>query len=257
MSTESQSPASEPAEPRLAAAAEPDPRFSRATLALTAAATLAAAPVATVAFGPAGSGASAHTSPVYVLAQAAHDIGHNDWAFQGGLTGRIEWAAAYVALGLFWLAAALWIRWRVKRAGVAREDSRRRLWIKALVAAWAIEAAAGSLTLGAGVYVAWHPTALGPAILRAADLCSPWWSFVAVLCVLGSAEHRRLALRSSALGGAVLYGVLLAVLLIVPVPGPDAVKVLVLAAAAAAPALPDPQPVGGTSPVMPDAVATG
>jgi len=91
---------------------------------------------------------------------------------------------------------------------------------------------------------------LGPAILRAADLCSPWWSFVAVLVVVGFAEHRRLAFR-----GAILYGVLLAVLLLVPVPGPDAVKVLVLAAAAAVPALLDAEPAAGASAVTPDAVA--
>jgi len=255
MSTESQSPAEEPAEPSepgLAAEAEAAPRFTRATLALTAAATLAAAPVATVAFGPAGSGASAHTSPVYVLAQSAHDIGHNDWAFQGGLAGRIEWAATYVVLGVFWLVAALWIRWRVKRAGVARDESRRRLWIKALVAAWATEAVAGALTVGAGTYVAWDSAPLGPAILRAVDLCSPWWSFVAVLVVVGVVEHRWFAHRGaifhgSILYGAVLYGVLLAVLLLVPVPGPDAVKALVLAAAAAVPALLDAEPAAGAS----------
>lgn len=225
-------------------------------LALTAAATLAAAPVATVAFGPAGSGASAHTSPVYVLAQAAHDIGHNDWAFQGGLAGRIEWVATYVVLGLSWLVAALWIRWRVKRAGVARDDGRRRLWIKTLVAAWATEAVAGSLTLGAGMYVAWNSVPLGPAILRAVDLCSPWWSFVAVLVVVGVAERRRFALRGSILYGAIPYGavfyaVLLAVLLLVPLPGPDVVKVLVLAAAAAVPALLDAEPDGGASSITP------
>ncbi|HEU5331212.1 MAG TPA: hypothetical protein VFU73_00560 [Actinocrinis sp.] len=249
MPTESQSPASEPgpAESRPADAA---PRFTRATLALTAAATLAVAPVATLAFGPAGSGASAHTSPVYVLAQAAHDIGHNDWAFQGGLAGRIEWVATYLVLGLFWLVAALWMRWRVKRAGIGRADSRRRLWIKALIAAWAAEAVAGSLTLGAGMYVAWGSAPLGPAVLRAVDVCSPWWSFVAVLLVVGLAEHRRTALRA-----AILYGSLLAVLLLVPVPGPDAVKVLVLATAAAALALLDTGPAAGASPVTPDAVA--
>jgi len=247
MSTESQSPAAEPAP---APAAEPAPQFTRATFALAAAATLAVSPVATLAFGPAGSGASAHTSPVYVLAQAAHDIGHNDWAFQGGLAGRVEWAATYVVLGLFWLVAALWVRWRVNRAGIGRDERRRRLWIKALIAAWAAEAVAGSLTLGAGMYVAWNSATLGPAILRAVDLCSPWWSFVAVLVVVGFAEHRRLAFR-----GAILYGVLLAVLLLVPVPGPDAVKVLVLAAAAAVPALLDAEPAAGASAVTPDAVA--
>ena len=236
------------------------PQFTRATLALTAAATLAVAPVAAIAFGPAGSGAGAHTSPVYVLAQAAHDIGHNDWAFQGGLAGRIEWAATYVVLGLFWLFAALWIRWRVKRAGIERTDARRRLWIKALIAAWAAETVAGSLTLGAGMYVAWNSAPLGPAILRAADLCSPWWSFVAVLAVVGFTEQRRLALRGSALrgsalSGAILYGVLLGVLLLVPVPGPDAVKVLVLAAAAAVPALLDAEPAAAPGSITPDAVA--
>lgn len=260
MSTESQSPQAGPAEAEADADAsaqaeaasasapastEPAPKFTRATLALTAAATLAVVPVATIAFGPAGSGDSAHTSPVYVLAQAAHDIGHNDWAFQGGLGGRIEWASTYVVIGLFWLVAALWIRWRAKRAGAAAlADGGRRLWIKALVAAWAAEAVAGSMTLGAGTYVAWHSTALGPAMLRAADVCSPWWSFVAVLLVVGFAEHRQLAVRAAA-----GYGALLAVLLLVPLPGPDAVKVLVLAAAAAVPALLEPDAGAAAPPV--------
>jgi hypothetical protein len=211
---------------------ESGPEFSRAILALTAAATLAVAPVATAAVSPAGSGASAHSSPVYVLAQAAHDIGHNDWAFQGGVAGRVAWVVSYVALWLFWLAVALWIRWRVKRAGLERTDSRRRLWIKVLIAAWATEGVAGSLTLGAGLYADWNSSTLGPAILRASDLCSPWLSFAAVLLVVGLAEHRALTVRA-----AVLYAAVLAVVLLVPLPGPDTVKVLVLAAAAALPAL--------------------
>jgi hypothetical protein len=214
--------------------AESGPRFSRAMLALTAAATLAVVPVSTAAVGPAGSGASAHSSPVYVLAQAAHDIGHNDWAFQGGVAGRVAWVVSYVALGLFWLVIALWIRRRVKRAGLDRADSRRRLWIKTLIAAWATEGIAGSLTLGAGLYADWNSSTLGPAILRASDLCSPWLSFAAVLLVVGLAEHRSLAIRA-----ALLYAALLAVILLVPLPGPDAVKVLILAAAAAVPALLD------------------
>jgi hypothetical protein len=243
---------------------ESGPRFSRAVLALTAAATLAVAPVATAAVGPAGSGASEHSSPVYVLAQAAHDIGHNDWAFQGGVAGRVAWMVSYVALWLSWLLIALWIRWRVKRAGLDRADSRRRLWIKTLIAAWATEGVAGSLTLGAGLYTDWNSSTLGPAVLRASDLCSPWLSFAAVLLVVGLAEHRALAVRA-----AVLYAALLAIILMVPLPGPDAVKVLVLAAAVAVPALLDsggsaepgrerrPDPGSEPGPVTPPAAAAG
>jgi hypothetical protein len=244
--------------PSLKVAADPgaDPRFSRALLALVAAATIAVAPIAVIALEPAGSGQSAHISPVYVLAEAAHDIGHNDWAFQGGLAGRIEWAADYVVLGLFWLGAALWIRWRTRRAGIDRTDGRRRLWLKALVAAWAALTAAGSLTLGAGLYAAKNSSTVDPAILRAADLCSPWWSCVAVLAVVGFAERCAAAMRAAA-----VYGALLAVLLLVPLPGPDVVKALLLAAAVAIPALLDAarDRESGTDPrtVTPDAVASG
>lgn len=201
------------------------PRVARALLALVAAATLAVAPVASVALAPAGSGSGAHASPVYVLARLSHDIGHDDWAFEGGLTGRIDWAVCYVALGLLWLAAALWIRHRTGRV-----DGRRKLWLKVLAAAWGTEVAAGLLTLGAGLFAHEGSSTLGPVALRAADLCSPWWSCVASLVVVAFAELNSVALRAAA-----GYGVLLAVLLLVPLPGPDALKALILSAAVAVP----------------------
>jgi hypothetical protein len=273
------------------------PRFSRALLALVAAATLAVAPIATSAVGPAGSGASAHSSPAYVLAQAAHDIGHNDWAFQGGLYGRIAWVVSYLALGLFWLLVALWIRTRVRRAKLDRADPGRRLWIKVLTAAWAAETVTGCLTLGGGLYVDWNSSTLGPVVLKASDVCSPWMSCVAALLVVGFAEHRPTGLRSPvpdgaaprslalhplsprvpairppAFYGAALYAAVLALILLVPVPGPDALKIIILAAAAAVPALlesdpsaqADPDPFdpdsfdpGPTPAVTPPAVAAG
>jgi hypothetical protein len=224
--------------------ADTDPRFSRALLALVAAITLVAAPISTSAIGPAGSGGSAHSSPVYVLAEAAHDIGHNDWAYEGGLYGRVAWVISYLALGLFWLVVALWIRRRVLRSnsssdrspssdrGSADADADRRLWIRVLTAAWAAETVTGCLTLGIGFYVDWNASTLGPALLRASDLCSPWMSCVAALLVVGLAERRALALRAAA-----LYGVVLAVILLVPVPIPGTLKIVILAAAAAVPAL--------------------
>lgn len=93
----------------------PQPLFSRALLALTAAATIAVAPLAAAAIAPADSGHSAHSIPVYLISRISHDVGHNDWAFQGQDAGRVSWVATYAGLALFWLAAALWIRTRSRR----------------------------------------------------------------------------------------------------------------------------------------------
>jgi hypothetical protein len=106
------------------------------------------------------------------------------------------------------------------------------LWRRVLITAWSVEAVTGFLTLGAGAYAAWTSTPLGPAVLRAADLCSPWWSCVAAVLVVARAERSAIAFR--AIAG---YGLLLAIVLLVPLPGPDAVKALLLALPAAIPAL--------------------
>ncbi len=123
------------------------PRFSRALLALTAAATIAASPLATDAFGPAGSGQGAHSIPVYLISRISHDVGHNDWAFQGQDANRVNWVVSYVALGLFWLVIALWMRAFGKRtavvessgAGSATKRRPRRLWMRVLVASWSVD----------------------------------------------------------------------------------------------------------------------
>jgi len=238
------------------------PRFSRALLALTAAATIAVAPLAASALGPADSGQSAHSIPVYLISRVSHDIGHNDWAFQGQNAGRVDWVVSYLALGLFWLVIALWMRARVRRfdkaTGNANADTgdtrnRLRLWRHVLIAAWSVEAVVGFLTLGAGAYAAWTSTPLGPAVLRAADLCSPWWSCVAAILVVARAERSTSAFRA-----VIGYALLLAIVLLIPVPGPDAVKVLLLALPAAIPALTaaDSAPSGAQN-VRRDAVAAG
>jgi hypothetical protein len=224
------------------------PRVSRALLALVSAATIAIAPIAGPALGLVAGGHGGGSSPVYILARLSHDIGHNDWAFQGGLTGRIDWIVSYCALALLWLITALWIRRRTVRI-----LTRRRLWLKVLAAALGTELAAGLLTLGAGLLAQQTSSRLGPAVLRAADLCSPWWSCVAVLVVAAFAE-----LNSAALRAAVAYGVLLAALLLVPLPGPDALKALILAAAAAVPAFltSDPPATAPAAEIKPDDAAT-
>ena len=232
--------------PDPAADSDGSPRFSRALLALTAAATIAVTPLAASAIGPADSGQSAHSVPVYLISRISHDIGHNDWAFQGQNAGRVDWMVSYLALGLFWLIIALWMRARVRRsakyAAVAvTEAGKLRLWRHVLIAAWSVEAIAGLLTLGAGIYAAWTSTPLGPAVLRAADLCSPWWSCVAAILVVARAERSTTAFRAI-LG----YALLLVIVLLIPLPGPDAVKALLLALPAAIPALiaADPAPSG-------------
>jgi hypothetical protein len=231
--------AAEPVEPVVAG--DHAPRFSRALLALTAAATIAASPLAVDAFGPADSGQSAHSIPVYLISRISHDVGHNDWAFQGQDAGRVDWVVSYVALGLFWLVVALWMRAYGRKAAVLEAASgaqdgskrkRRRLWLRVLVAAWSVEAAAGFLTLGAGIYAQWTSTPLGPAVLRVGDLCSPWWSCVAAVLVVARAERSTIALRAI-LG----YAALLTLVLLVPLPGPDVVKVLLITVPAAAPAM--------------------
>ena len=245
-------------------ASDGSPRFSRALLALTAAATIAVAPLAASAIGPADSGQSAHSIPVYLISRISHDIGHNDWAFQGQNAGRVDWVVSYVALGLFWLIIALWIRTRIRKydkmtsaasadMGVSR--SQLRLWRHVLIAAWSVEAVAGLLTLGAGVYAAWTSTPLGPAVLRAADLCSPWWSCVAAILVVARTERSTTAFRA-----VLAYAALLAIVLLIPLPGPDAVKVLLLAVPAAVPALMTAAPAtvgSGARDVRRDAVAAG
>ena len=253
-------------------APEDPPRFSRALLALTAAATIAVAPLAAAALGPADSGQSAHSIPVYLISRLSHDIGHNDWAFQGQNADRVDWVASYVALGLFWLVAALWIRRRTKRADTTAlggtKRMRPKLWLRVLLAAWSVEAFTGVLTLSAGVYAEWTSTPLGAAVLHIADLCSPWWSCVAALLVVAHAERSTAALRA-----VIGYGVLLAIVLVVPLPGPEFVKVLLLAVPAAVPALLTPRQPGdgagrgdavrspetgpGTGSVTPGAVAAG
>jgi hypothetical protein len=228
-------------------AAADGPRFSRAVLALVAAATLAVAPVADKAVGPAASGDGAHSSPVYLLAQAAHDIGHNDWAFQGGVAGRVGWAVGYAALGLFWLGVALWVR---RRGG-------RTLSIRVLIGAWGTIGVALAATLLGALSADQGSSPLDPVALRLVDACSPWWSCVAVLAVAASTEHNRLAGWAAA-----GYGALLGVLLLVPIAGADGIKVLVLGLAAAVAALLEPEDAadasgrgGRLSP--PDAVAAG
>ena len=254
------------------------PRFGRALLALTAAATIAVAPLAASALGPADSGQSAHSIPVYLISRVSHDIGHNDWAFQGQNAGRVDWVVSYVALGLFWLIITLWMRGRVRSSvkrtagqtsdapgtpdipatpgtGVTEIAEIRdlRLWWHVLIAAWSVEAVTGLLTFGAGAYAAWTSTPLGPAVLRAADLCSPWWSCVAAVLVVARAERSTTAFRAI-----IGYAVLLAIVLLVPLPGPESVKVLLLALPAAVPALmtADPAP-RVVREVRPDAVAAG
>jgi hypothetical protein len=232
--------------------------FSRALLALTAAATIAVLPVAAAAIGPAGSGQSAHSVPVYLISRISHDVGHNDWAFQGQDAGRVSWVVTYVALALFWFAVSLWIRARMRRSKVP-ETRRVRLWLRVLLAAWAAELITGLLTLGAGAYAEWTSTPIGTDVLKVADLCSPWWSFVAAVFVVARAERSTAALR--AIAG---YAALLAVVLLVPLPGPDATKVLLLALPAAVPALLTAREQGEEKsgpdagvPVTQNAVATG
>jgi hypothetical protein len=204
----------------------PRPRFGRALLALAAAATIAVAPVAGTALAPADSGASAHSIPVYLFARLSHDIGHNDWAFQGENDGRVEWGVCYLVLGLFWLGVTLWVRARARR-----HDGDRGLWWRMLLAAWIVEAVLGGATIGAGLLAAWNSWPPDAFLLHASDLCSPWWSCVAVALVAGRREHSGVVLRA-ALG----YAVLLAVVLVVPLPFPDAIKALILAVPAAVPA---------------------
>ena len=247
------------------------PRFSRALLALTAAATIAVAPLAASALGPADSGQSAHSVPVYLISRASHDIGHNDWAFQGQNAGRVDWVVSYAALGLFWLVIALWMRARVRRSAKSAigaipgtdstvttatktaEIRSLRLWRRVLITAWSVEAVAGLLTLAAGAYAAWTSTPLGPSVLRFADLCSPWWSCVAAVLVVARAERSTTAFRA-VLG----YAALLTIVLLIPLPGPDSVKALLLALPAAIPALMTAGPAPRVArEVRPGAVAAG
>lgn len=185
------------------AAAEPPTRFGRALLALTAAATIAASPFADAAFGPAGSGRSAHSVPVYLLSRLAHDVGKNDWAFQGTTTSLESWAETYAVMGPFWLLIAAWV-WR---SGGLRPG-------RMLLAAWGALALAGCLAVGAVWFAQDDSTFLAPFALHVADLCSPWWACVAATAVVARAERSATAAR-----GALAYGLALAVLLVVPLPG--------------------------------------
>ena len=205
---------------------------SRALLTLVAAGTITVAPLAGAAIGPAGGGQSAHSSPVYLLALASHNVGRNDWAYQGGFRARISWAVAYVVLGLCWLAVALWMRHRAGRALTAGVT--KRLWLKTLGAAWGAELLAGALVFGGAAYAEYTSTPPGPLVLRVIDACSPWWSVVAALVVVAMAER-----DTRAMGSAIAFGFLLAFLLLVPVPGPNGVKVVLLALPTAVGALLD------------------
>lgn len=203
--------------------------FSRALLTLVAAATIAISPVAADMLGLAGSGYSAHSIPVYLISRYAHDVGHNDWAFQGQPAGRIDWVVSYVALALFWLAVSIWIAVSI---GLGRHSRGERLWLRVLIAAWTAELVTGLLTLGSGAVAEWTSTPLGPTVLHAADVCSPWWSCVAAVLVVARAERSVIAIRAIT-----AYAAVLTVLLLVPLPGPDVVKALLLALPVAIPAL--------------------
>jgi hypothetical protein len=165
---------------------------------------------------------SAHSSPVYLLALASHNVGRNDWAYQGGLQARISWAATYVVLGLFWLAVALWMRHRTGRAPTAGVT--KHLWLKTLGAAWGAELLAGALVVGGAGYAEYTSTQPGPLVLRVIDVCSPWWSAVAALVVVATAER-----DARAMGSAIAFGFLLVCVLLVPAPVPNGVKALFLA----------------------------
>lgn len=168
----------------------------RTVFALAAAATIAAAPLAPAA----GLGPGTQAVLVRVVAQAAHDIGHNDWAFQSSLGDRYAWIAGYACLAVFWSAVAVWCR-------------SRRLLLSALGA----EAAAGLLATGLAAVTQWTDTSLAPALLRLADLGSPWWSCAGALLV--AARAARADRRRAALLAAVAYAVLLAAVLLLRLPG--------------------------------------
>lgn len=221
------------AAPSESAAAAP-PRYGRAVLVLTGVASLIGAALGPTVFAFAGGSDSAHTPAVYLLAQSSHDIGHNDWAFQGGPSGRIGWVATYAALGLGWLISVLWTWAAGRRAG------HRAPWLRILIPAWSVMAVSGVLTMGIAYYAESTSTVLGPLALRFSDLCSPWWSCAAVLAALAVRERdRRLAWGVSA------YTVLLAAFLLLPIPGPDLIKALLLTVAVAAPTLWARQPAAG------------
>ena len=238
--------------------APPVPRFGHAVLTLTAAATIAAAPVAADALGPAGSGQSAHAIPVYALARLAHDIGHNDWAFQGRADGRVDWALSYAGLAVFWFAVALWVRRRARRgygaetATTSGAGATNGLWWRLLLAALGAQAAAGCLTIGAGLLAAWASWTPDGYVLHAADLCSPWWSCVAAGLVVARAERSRPVLYAT-----LAYGLLLALELVLPLPLPGLAGMLLLAVPAALPALLGSSGRDAPSRATPEAAAAG
>ncbi len=201
------------------------PRCGRALIALTAAATIAAAPFAADALGPAGSRGAGPAVAVFGLSKLSHDVGHNDWAFQGTTADGVGWAATYLVVGVFWLGVAVWLH---RRGG--------RYLGRVLTAAW------GTLLLCAvlGVAAVWFAesdsTFLAPLAVHLAELCNPWWAGVAATGAVARAERSRATAH-----GVLAYAAVLTVLLSVPLPGPDAVKALLLAAAAAVPALVTPR----------------
>lgn len=230
------SPPQPPSTPAVPTAAGAAPRPGRVLLTAVGAATLLAAALGPTALSFAGGADGAHTPAAYLLAQTAHDIGHNDWAFQGGPGGRVGWIADYLALGLGWLAAALWLRAAQRRNAKQYPDHARAAdWLGVLAAAWGALALAGLLTLGVAYAVEQTSTGLGPLALHLSDLCSPWWSGAAAVAVLAVRSRDR-ALARAAAG----YAALLALLLLVPLdfglsgPWPDLVRALLLAVPVAA-----------------------
>jgi hypothetical protein len=200
-------------------------RYGRGVLALTGAATTVAAAFGGTALTLAGEAGRGHAPVAYLLTQLNHDIGHNDWAFQGGPAGRVGWIATYVALWLFWLGVALWMR------ALGRRRGHPAPWLRVVAAAWLVQLGVFLLSFAA-VYGAAHTSSWpGPLLLRVADLCSPWWTCVAALTALAVAERGRLLIRATA-----GYAALLALLLLVPLPGPAWVWILLLAATAGVPA---------------------
>jgi hypothetical protein len=184
----------------------------RAVSALAAAATLAAAPVATAA----GLGPGSQAVVVRVVAQAAHDIGHNDWAFRSSLGDRYTWITAYLALAVLWLAASVVLR-------------SRRLLLSTLGA----ELAAGVIALAPAAAAQWTNGSVGPLLVHASDLGSPWWSVPAALLAVGSCRPARLAAAG--------YAALLLALLLLPLPS-LATPLLLAALPAAVALLPDEEP---------------
>lgn len=226
-------PAADPAFEPATVALAPAQRFGRTLLAVTSAATMVAAAVGGQTLAPANSPTREGTMAVYLYAQVSHDVARNDWAFQGGPTGRIGWLVGSALLALFWLGVSLCLCAAGRRS--KRQAGQRAPWLRVLIAAWAAEGAALALT-GAAVFFAERASgAEVPLLLRFADFCSPWWACPAALAALLTARPRtadRIPARTIA-----AYAAALALLLLVPLPGPGWLAVLILAAVAAGGAL--------------------